>query len=87
MGEPLNDEAWKWYHNVVGEGKCTVVDTWWQTGKSCDCHVTVGYCIITIETGGIMITPRPSPNNITPKPGFPMRPFFGIDPVLMNEEV
>ena len=32
VGEPLNDEAWLWYHNVVGGGKCTVVDTWWQTG-------------------------------------------------------
>ena len=32
VGEPLNDEAWLWYHNVVGEGRCTVVDTWWQTG-------------------------------------------------------
>ena len=33
VGEPLNDEAWLWYHNVVGRGKATVVDTWWQTGK------------------------------------------------------
>ena len=32
VGEPLNDEAWWWYHNVVGEGKCTVIDNWWQTG-------------------------------------------------------
>lgn len=32
VGEPLNDEAWKWYHTVVGEERCTVVDTWWQTG-------------------------------------------------------
>lgn len=34
VGEPLNDEAWKWYYTVVGEGKCTVVDTWWQTGNN-----------------------------------------------------
>ena len=33
VGEPLNDEAWLWYHNVVGGGKATVVDTWWQTGR------------------------------------------------------
>ena len=32
VGEPLNDKAWQWYHNVVGESRCTVVDTWWQTG-------------------------------------------------------
>uniref|UniRef100_H2YF72 acetate--CoA ligase n=1 Tax=Ciona savignyi TaxID=51511 RepID=H2YF72_CIOSA len=31
VGEPINHEAWSWYHNVVGEGRCDVVDTWWQT--------------------------------------------------------
>ncbi|MBN1539191.1 MAG: acetate--CoA ligase, partial [Candidatus Thermoplasmatota archaeon] len=31
VGEPINPEAWKWYFNVVGEGRCPIVDTWWQT--------------------------------------------------------
>ena len=31
VGEPINPEAWLWYHRVVGEGRCPVVDTWWQT--------------------------------------------------------
>ena len=31
VGEPINPEAWEWYHNVVGDGKCPIVDTWWQT--------------------------------------------------------
>lgn len=31
VGEPINPEAWKWYHQVVGEGRCPIVDTWWQT--------------------------------------------------------
>ena len=31
VGEPINPEAWKWYYNIVGEGKCPVIDTWWQT--------------------------------------------------------
>ncbi|KAM9797962.1 acetyl-coenzyme A synthetase 2-like, mitochondrial [Neosynchiropus ocellatus] len=31
VGEPINTEAWEWYHQVVGEGRCPVVDTWWQT--------------------------------------------------------
>lgn len=58
VGEPLNDEAWLWYHHVVGEGRCTVVDTWWQTGTctgsvvshahflyTCTCiHLHVLYC-------------------------------------------
>jgi acetyl-CoA synthetase len=31
VGEPINPEAWNWYHNVVGDGRCPIVDTWWQT--------------------------------------------------------
>ena len=31
VGEPINPEAWTWYHEVVGEGRCPIVDTWWQT--------------------------------------------------------
>lgn len=33
MGEPINKEAWQWFYQVVGEGRCALVDTWWQTGK------------------------------------------------------
>src|SRR3546814_19482908 len=31
VGEPINPEAWLWYHRVVGDGRCPIVDTWWQT--------------------------------------------------------
>ena len=31
VGEPINPEAWNWYNNVVGNNKCPIVDTWWQT--------------------------------------------------------
>ena len=31
VGEPINPEAWEWYHRVVGDGRCPIVDTWWQT--------------------------------------------------------
>ncbi|MBX3300020.1 MAG: acetate--CoA ligase [Acidobacteria bacterium] len=31
VGEPINPEAWMWYHNVIGKGRCPIVDTWWQT--------------------------------------------------------
>lgn len=31
VGEPINEEAWRWYHDVVGKGRCPIVDTWWQT--------------------------------------------------------
>ncbi|HEV3204740.1 MAG TPA: acetate--CoA ligase [Gemmataceae bacterium] len=31
VGEPINPEAWMWYHNIIGQGRCPIVDTWWQT--------------------------------------------------------
>ena len=31
VGEPINPEAWRWYHRVIGKGKCPIIDTWWQT--------------------------------------------------------
>ena len=31
VGEPINPEAWEWYWRVVGDGRCPIVDTWWQT--------------------------------------------------------
>jgi len=31
VGEPINPEAWEWYHRVVGDGRCPIIDTWWQT--------------------------------------------------------
>jgi acetyl-CoA synthetase len=67
VGEPINPEVWRWYHDVVGEGRCPVVDTWWQT-----------------ETGGILIAPLPG---ATPcKPGSATLPFFGVEPVLVDDE-
>jgi len=67
VGEPINPEAWLWYHNVVGEGRCPIVDTWWQT-----------------ETGGILITPLPGATDL--KPGSATRPFFGVQPVMVDAE-
>ena len=31
VGEPINPEAWRWYHRVIGKGRCPIMDTWWQT--------------------------------------------------------
>ncbi len=67
VGEPINPEAWTWYHNVVGDGRCPIVDTWWQT-----------------ETGGILITPLPGATDL--KPGSATKPFFGVLPVLVDNE-
>ena len=67
VGEPINPEAWNWYNEVVGQNRCPIVDTWWQT-----------------ETGGILITPLPGAT--ATKPGSATRPFFGIQPVLLDAE-
>ncbi len=67
VGEPINPEAWHWYHAVVGEGRCPIVDTWWQT-----------------ETGGILITPLPGATTL--KPGSATKPFFGVEPQVVDAE-
>ena len=66
VGEPINQEAWEWYFHKVGNEKCRIVDTWWQT-----------------ETGGIMMTPLAGIHNL--KPGSATQPFFGIQPVLLDD--
>ena len=35
VGEPINPEAWMWYHEVIGKGQCPIIDTWWQTETGC----------------------------------------------------
>ena len=67
VGEPINPEAWEWYYHVVGDARCPIVDTWWQT-----------------ETGGILITPLPGATAL--KPGSATRPFFGIEPAIVDEQ-
>jgi acetyl-CoA synthetase len=68
VGEPINPEAWNWYNENVGKGRCPIVDTWWQT-----------------ETGGILITPLPGVVD-TPKPGSATKPFFGVQPVVLDDK-
>ncbi|KAG9344500.1 hypothetical protein JZ751_011170 [Albula glossodonta] len=69
VGEPINHEAWEWFFKVVGNGRCPLVDTWWQT-----------------ETGGVCIAPRPSEEGAEIIPAMAMRPFFGVQPALMDEK-
>jgi acetyl-CoA synthetase len=67
VGEPINPEAWLWYYNVVGDARCPIVDTWWQT-----------------ETGGILISPLPGATDL--KPGSATKPFFGVQPAVVDAE-
>lgn len=66
VGEPIKEPEWLWYYNTVGEKRCPIVDTWWQT-----------------ETGGILMTPLPAATPL--KPGSATFPFFGIEPVILDE--
>ncbi|OFA30538.1 acetate--CoA ligase [Glaciecola punicea] len=67
VGEPINPEAWEWYYKLIGEERCPIVDSWWQT-----------------ETGGMMIFPMPTSTML--KPGSATRPFFGVQPALVDPE-
>ena len=67
VGEPINPEAWEWYYRVVGDARCPIVDTWWQT-----------------ETGAHMLAPLPGATAL--KPGSATRPFFGVQPVLLDND-
>ncbi len=67
VGEPINPEAWEWYHEKVGDRRCPIIDTWWQT-----------------ETGGHMITPLPGATRL--KPGSATRPFFGVQPCIVDND-
>ena len=58
VGEPINDEAWHWYHDNIGKGKCPIVDTWWQT--------ETGGIMISNMAG---ITPAKSTYATLPLPG------------------
>ena len=49
VGEPINPEAWLWYHRVVGEGRCPIVDTWWQT--------ETGACLVSPLPGATALKP------------------------------
>ena len=74
VGEPINPEAWEWYWHVVGEGKCTIVDTWWQTE-------TGGICISPIAP----ITPVVGGSATLPLPGIQPRIFNSEGEMLKGE--
>ena len=63
VGEPINPEAWEWYHRVVGEGRCPIVDTWWQT--------ETGGAMITPLPGATPLKPGSAT-----KPMFGVRPVL-----------
>ena len=67
VGEPIKSKEWNWYYKLIGQERCPIVDTWWQT-----------------ETGGILITPLPGATPL--KPGSATFPFFGIEPMIVDDQ-
>uniref|UniRef100_A0A7S1SKL6 Acetyl-coenzyme A synthetase n=1 Tax=Tetraselmis chuii TaxID=63592 RepID=A0A7S1SKL6_9CHLO len=67
VGEPINPEAWRWYFETVGDSRCPIADTWWQT-----------------ETGAHMITGIGAACPM--RPGAAGLPFFGVEPVVVDEK-
>ncbi|KAG6548991.1 hypothetical protein Mapa_009433 [Marchantia paleacea] len=67
VGEPISPKTWQWFYEVVGDSRCPIVDTWWQT-----------------ETGGCMIFSLPGAWPM--KPGCASLPFFGVQPVILDQE-
>jgi len=77
VGEPINPEAWTWYHRVIGKSKAPIVDTYWQKNPSFR-------KIWLTETGGFIMTPIAT---ATPtKPGSCCLPFLGIKPIIFDLE-
>lgn len=73
VGEPINPEAWNWYHEVVGDGRCPIVDTWWQTE-------TGGILISALAQNVKETTPEKL------KPGSATWPLPGIEPEILSPE-
>ncbi|MCI0921608.1 acetate--CoA ligase [Sphingobacterium rhinopitheci] len=57
VGEPINEEAWQWYHDKVGKGKCPIADTWWQTENGG--HLITPIAGVTPEIPGYALLPLP----------------------------
>uniref|UniRef100_A0A672NJJ3 Acetyl-coenzyme A synthetase n=1 Tax=Sinocyclocheilus grahami TaxID=75366 RepID=A0A672NJJ3_SINGR len=71
VGEPINHEAWEWFHNVVGDGRyCQLL------------HLFLS----EYQTGGVCIAPLPAEPGAEIRPAMAMRPFFGIQPALLGEK-
>jgi acetyl-CoA synthetase len=89
VGEPINEEAWNWYNEKIGKGKCPIVDTWWQTETggimisnlagatpAIPCHATTplpGVEAILVDSNGEVIEGNPAEGNLCIK-----RPWPGI---------
>jgi acetyl-CoA synthetase len=75
VGEPINPEAWNWYHEAVGDGRCPIVDTWWQTE-------TGGILISALSTPEESEKTKPA----VLKPGSATKPLPGIQTEILSVE-
>jgi acetyl-CoA synthetase len=82
VGEPINPEAWKWFYNVIGKGRCPIMDTWWQTE-------TGGFMITPLPSVGLKpgSATRPFPGvkvDVVDEAGEPVPP--GVDGNLVIQQ-
>lgn len=75
VGEPINPEAWNWYHRVVGDSRCPIVDTWWQTETG---GILISPLAAKDESGGTV------PERL--KPGSATMPLPGIEPEILSSD-
>ena len=100
VGEPINPEAWLWYHKYVGSENCSIVDTYWQVSHlsnafyhnlSVATHKGVNYVIVALPQHTNLQTETgghvmtPLPGCTPTKPGSACFPFFGVVAVILDE--
>lgn len=86
VGEPINPQAWEWYNTNIGRGKCSIVDTYWQTETGEDLwlssYVLLKIISLTWSVGSHVATSLPGVHAM--KPGSCGRPLYGMDLVVLD---
>ncbi len=88
VGEPLDNKVLNWFRQNIGNDKCKFVDTWWQTGRAIQLYkliLTWYNKLLLTEVGGIAIIVEHNLEDL-PSDNFPSKPFFGVDPVITDND-
>ena len=84
-GEPISTATWMWYYTAVGRRNCLLIDTYGQTGLLLlYWQKYFMFFSLTAELGGFALSPWPGSKL---KPGVCAKPFFGVEPIIVNEKV
>ncbi len=95
VGEPIDPPTWQWFFDVIGKGRCPIMDTWWQTetGGVLICPLVTNVrskdsaSIFESSANELLQQTNPSKNPfIHQKPGCAAKPFFGVRPVIIQDQ-